>query len=36
MGEEKMRELATEAGFDQFRRIDFPKNPFNLFYELRV
>ena len=36
MGEEKMRELATEAGFGQFRRIDFPANPFNLFYELRV
>jgi len=36
MGEEKMRELATEAGFGRFRRIDFPNNPFNLFYELRV
>ena len=31
-----MRELATEAGFGRFRRLDFPKNPFNLFYELRV
>ena len=30
------RELAAEAGFNQFRRIDFPQNPFNLFYELRV
>jgi 2-polyprenyl-3-methyl-5-hydroxy-6-metoxy-1,4-benzoquinol methylase len=36
MGEEKARELAAEAGFNQFRRIDFPQNPFNLFYELRV
>lgn len=36
MGEEKARELAREAGFGQFRRIDFPRNPFNLFYEIRV
>jgi len=36
MGEETMRELATEAGFSQFRRLDFPQNPFNLFYEIRV
>ncbi len=36
MGEEKMRELATEAGFAQFRRLDFPANPFNIFYEIRV
>jgi len=36
MGEEKMRELATEAGFSQFRRLDFPQNPFNLFYEIRI
>ena len=35
MGEEKARELAAEAGFTQFRRIDFPQNPFNLFYEIR-
>ena len=36
MGEEKMRELADEAGFSQFRRLDFASNPFNIFYELRV
>lgn len=36
MGEETARELATEAGFSPFRRRDFPQNPFNLFYEIRV
>ncbi len=36
MGEEKMRELAAEAGFGQFRRLDFPQNPFNIFYEIQV
>lgn len=36
MGEEKTRELATLAGFSHFRRLDFPANPFNLFYEVRV
>jgi len=36
MGEEKARALAEEAGFGHFRRLDFPANPFNLFYELRV
>ncbi len=36
MGEEVMRELAGEAGFTQFRRLDFPGNPFNIFYEIRV
>ncbi len=35
MGEEKARELAGEAGFTHFRRLDFPANPFNLFYEIR-
>ncbi len=35
MGEPKAREPASEAGFGQFRRLDFPQNPFNLFYELR-
>jgi hypothetical protein len=35
MGEEKARELAAEAGFTQLRRLDFPQNPFNLFYEIR-
>jgi SAM-dependent methyltransferase len=36
MGEDKLRDLAAEAGFSQVRRLDFPQNPFNLFYELRV
>ncbi len=36
MGEEKTQELAREAGFSRFRRIDFPQNPFNLFYEIRA
>ena len=36
MGEEKARELAAEGGFTHFRRIDFPNNPFNLFYEIRA
>ena len=35
MSETKARELAAEAGFTHFRRIDFPQNPFNLFYEIR-
>ena len=35
MGEAKARDLAAEAGFTHFRRIDFPQNPFNLFYEIR-
>ena len=36
MGEDKMRELAREAGFTRFRPLDFPGNPFNLFYEIRA
>ncbi|MDQ3693967.1 MAG: methyltransferase domain-containing protein [Chloroflexota bacterium] len=36
MGEEKARELASEAGFTHFRRLDFPNNPFNIFYEIRA
>ena len=36
MGEEKARELAAEAGFTHFRRLDLPQNPFNLFYEIRA
>lgn len=36
LGEDRMRALAAEAGFGHFRRLDFPMNPFNLFYELRV
>lgn len=35
MGEQKMREFAAEGGFTRFRRLDFPQNPFNLFYEIR-
>ena len=35
MGEAKMREFAAEGGFTHFRRLDFPANPFNLFYEIR-
>ena len=34
MGEEKAYALATEAGFTRLRRIDFPNNPFNPFYEI--
>jgi hypothetical protein len=36
MGEEKAQELAMEGGFTRLRRIDFPNNPFNLFYEIRA
>ncbi len=36
MGEEKARQLAADAGFTRFRRIDFPNNPFNIFYEIRA
>jgi len=36
MGEAKMRELATEAGFTHVRRLDIPTNPFNIFYEIRA
>jgi 2-polyprenyl-3-methyl-5-hydroxy-6-metoxy-1,4-benzoquinol methylase len=36
MCEAKMREFAQEGGFTQFRRLDFPQNPFNLFYEIRA
>jgi hypothetical protein len=28
--------LAAEAEFGHVRRLDFPANPFNLFYKLRV
>ncbi|MFN8536992.1 MAG: class I SAM-dependent methyltransferase [Thermomicrobiales bacterium] len=35
MGEAKAREFAAEAGFTHFRRLDFPANPFNIFYEIR-
>jgi SAM-dependent methyltransferase len=33
MGERRLRELAAEAGFSAVRRIDFPTNPFCLFFE---
>jgi 2-polyprenyl-3-methyl-5-hydroxy-6-metoxy-1,4-benzoquinol methylase len=36
MGEAKMREFAQEGGFTQFRALNFPQNPFNLFYEIRA
>lgn len=36
MGEAKMREFAEEGGFTRFRRLEFPANPFNLFYEIRA
>ena len=35
MGEAKMREFAQEGCFTQFRALNFPANPFNLFYEIR-
>jgi hypothetical protein len=28
--------LAAEVEFGHIRRLDFPANPFNLFYKLRV
>ena len=36
LGETRMREFAQAAGFTHCRRVDFPANPFNLFYELRA
>ena len=33
MGERRFREFAAEAGFAEVRRIDFPTNPFCLFFE---
>jgi 2-polyprenyl-3-methyl-5-hydroxy-6-metoxy-1,4-benzoquinol methylase len=36
MGEARLRELATAAGFAHFRRLDFPNIPFSLCYELRA
>jgi SAM-dependent methyltransferase len=36
MGEAKMREFVAEGGFTHFRRLDFPGNPFNIFYEIRA
>jgi 2-polyprenyl-3-methyl-5-hydroxy-6-metoxy-1,4-benzoquinol methylase len=36
MGEERVRAVATEAGFRSVDRLDFPNNPFNIFYTLQV
>lgn len=36
MGLQKIREMATEAGFTHFRQIEIPNNPFGLFYEMRA
>ena len=35
MGERRFRELAADAGFVEVRRLDFPNNPLNLFFEAR-
>ncbi|MBV9582435.1 MAG: class I SAM-dependent methyltransferase [Chloroflexi bacterium] len=35
MGEAGLRDLAAEAGFTHVRRLEFPNNPFNSFYELK-
>ena len=36
MGEERLREVATAAGFGKIERLDFPNNPFNVFYTLNI
>ncbi len=36
MGEERIRALATEAGFSRVDRVDYPNNPFNIFYVLQL
>jgi 2-polyprenyl-3-methyl-5-hydroxy-6-metoxy-1,4-benzoquinol methylase len=36
MGEERLREVATAAGFGKIVRLDFPNNPFNVFYTLNI
>jgi 2-polyprenyl-3-methyl-5-hydroxy-6-metoxy-1,4-benzoquinol methylase len=36
MGEEKLHAFAKDAGFTQLRRLEFPQNPFNTFYELKA
>jgi 2-polyprenyl-3-methyl-5-hydroxy-6-metoxy-1,4-benzoquinol methylase len=36
MGERRLRALAVEAGFREVRRLDFPQNPFNLIFEIKV
>lgn len=36
MGERVFREYAEAAGFREVRRIDFPANPLNIFFEARA
>jgi len=36
MGEERIRAVAAEAGFGKVDRLDFPNNPFNVFYALQL
>jgi SAM-dependent methyltransferase len=36
MGEERFRVIATEAGFNSIRKLDFPNSPFNAFYALQI
>jgi hypothetical protein len=36
MGEERLRQIATAAGFGSVQRLDIPNNPFNVFYALQV
>jgi 2-polyprenyl-3-methyl-5-hydroxy-6-metoxy-1,4-benzoquinol methylase len=36
MGERHFREIAAAAGFGEVRRLDFPNNPLNLFFEARA
>ncbi len=36
MGEARFREYAAAAGFTQVRRLDFPTNPLNLFFEAKA
>jgi len=36
MGEERLRLVATEAGFNSIQKLEFPNSPLNTFYELQV
>ncbi len=36
MGEDRFRAYAAEAGFGEVRRLDFPNNPLNLFFEAKA
>jgi 2-polyprenyl-3-methyl-5-hydroxy-6-metoxy-1,4-benzoquinol methylase len=36
MGERRLREFAADAGFGEVKLLDFPQNPFNLIFELKV